>query len=369
MLRTLVLLALVLALSPAEAGPRGKGGPRGPGGGGPPATVVDVADPCPEGCITFGINIHDVNHVGDSADTLLKLIDIFTRAGVKGDFYLTGPMVELYKAERPDVIRRLQTSGMAISYHVRPPHPLVTGFDARLANLSDAEREAMLRDYETYALDRATGELDRTRPGGYTLVRDTFGSAVTVVTPNRDPRTKAAGLRVYRALGAGAVVWYHEEQADLARPITLREGLVVRPSDIGLTRWNDAGGREQFWWNRVSRDATFDPINQLKKRLAGWTGGRGAFITALVHENNFYRSGPEGWTLAYYADKEKTTPLPPPWDITPTEVSSVRPPGEQAAIWKAYEDLVRWSAANLRVVTGADLVKMASPPALAAPAQ
>ncbi|MDP2312194.1 MAG: hypothetical protein Q8P41_04760 [Pseudomonadota bacterium] len=364
MLRTAALLALLVGVALAGDG-RGGGSGKGAKGGGRgdalvPEVVLPVTDPCPGGCISFVVNVHDVNHVGDSADTLLHLVDIYTRQGVKGEFYLTGPMVELYKAQRPDVIERLRSSGMAISYHVRAPHPLVNGFEGKLADLSDAAREALLRDYETYALDRATGELDRTKPGGYALVRDTFGRApITVVTPNRDARNKLAALHVYRSLGARTVVWYHEEQASLEHPITSREGLVVRPSDIGLTRWLDAGGVEQFWWNRVGRDPAFNPTSRLKERLAAWTGPRGAFVTALVHENNFYRAGPEGWTLSYYSGKDKETPLPPPWNLNPKEESRVRSADEQAGIWAAYEELVRWSKGNLRVVTGGEIADMA----------
>ncbi len=363
-----LLLVLPLLLGTATA--REPRGARGPNADAVPEVVVAVADPCPGGCINFVINVHDVNHVDDSADTILHLVDIFSRSGVKGEFYLTGAICELFLAQRPDVVSRLRSSGMTVSYHVRAPHPLVNGFDGKLVG-TDAEREAVLRDYETYALDRRTGELDRTRPGGYTLVRDTFGSAVTVVTPNKDPLNKRAALHVYRSLGARAVVWYHEEGAALAAPLTLREGLVVRPSDIGLTRWLDRGGVEQFWWNRVGRDAAFNPTSRLKERLATWKAGgaRGAFVTSLVHENNFYRFGPEGWTLSYYSGKDKDTPLPPPWNVNPEEVSRVRGKDEQDAIWTAYEDMVRWSKGNLRVVTGTELADMVTtaPAATAGP--
>jgi hypothetical protein len=85
---------------------------------------------------------------------------------VRGDFYLTAPVVESYIRERPDVIERLKNSQMTISYHVRPPHPLYSGFDQRLQGLNDAQLYQTLLDYETYALDLSTGDLDRSRPGG-----------------------------------------------------------------------------------------------------------------------------------------------------------------------------------------------------------
>ena len=33
-------------------------------------------DPCPGGCITFAVNVHDVDHVSESADTVMHAIDI-----------------------------------------------------------------------------------------------------------------------------------------------------------------------------------------------------------------------------------------------------------------------------------------------------
>ena len=88
------------------------------------------------GYITFVVNVHDFVNVDESADTLLRLIGIFERYGVRGDFYLTGPQVYAYLEHRPDVIARLKDSGMTISYHVRPPHPAIPGFDRVLSGLS-----------------------------------------------------------------------------------------------------------------------------------------------------------------------------------------------------------------------------------------
>lgn len=73
--------------------------------------------------ITFAINVHDFVNVDESADTVLRLIDLFEKYGVRGDFYLTGPQVWAYLEAHPEVIERLVESGMTISYHVRPPLP------------------------------------------------------------------------------------------------------------------------------------------------------------------------------------------------------------------------------------------------------
>jgi hypothetical protein len=55
----------------------------------------------------------------------------------------------------------------------------------------------------------------------------------------------------------------------------------------------------------------------------------------------------------------KGPPLSPPFKLDAPDVSRPRPKAEQEKIWKAYEDLVAWSGANLRVVTSKELVRMA----------
>jgi hypothetical protein len=72
--------------------------------------------------ITFVINVHDFGRVDKSADTILRLVELFAKYKVKGDFYLTAPVVEAYAGTRPEVIKRLRDTGMTISYHFRPPH-------------------------------------------------------------------------------------------------------------------------------------------------------------------------------------------------------------------------------------------------------
>lgn len=326
----------------------------------PTAKSPTPEDPCPGGCITFVVNVHDVDHISESADTLLHAIDIYTSHGVKGEFYLTGAMVEHYVKERPDVIARLKATGMTVSYHLRPPHPLYAGFDSRLKSLSDADLATTLQDYETYAINRTTGELDRTRPGGYALVRDTFGSSpVTVSAMTSDPRLRKAALSLYRSMGARAAIFYHEQGAPVQYPLETREGLVVRPSDFSVTRWDDGRGHSPFWWSRVLRDPAYNPLDHLQSKLGEWTAPRGAFVTVLMHENDFMRADAPQWTYAYYPNGDgKAGALAPPWTVDRADPTRTRSPEERAAIWSAYDELVSWSSTHLHVVTDADIVGM-----------
>jgi peptidoglycan/xylan/chitin deacetylase (PgdA/CDA1 family) len=324
-----------------------------------PGTAADV----PRGYITFVINVHDTRHVGESAETVRRAIGIFRKFGVRGDFYLTAPMVERYAAERPDVIAILKETRQTVSYHVRPPHPIYADFEGPLRGLDEKALAAALRDYETFRLDPATGGLDRTAPGGYAYVAKVFGSApVAVGAPTGDPRVRRAALVLYRDLGARAVVQYHESGTDPERPFERIEGLLARPSDFSITRWALAGEPvESFWWNRLDgpQAADYNPAARLKSQLAAWKGGRPPFITALIHESDFARGGPVSWSSIYYAGENPRVPRVPPFRLDAPDPSRPRAEAERERIWQAYEEMVALAAANLRVVTSEDIVAMA----------
>ena len=316
------------------------------------------------GYMTFAVNIHDWAHPDESADTILKLIGLFRGAGVKGDFYFTAPLLEVYAAKRPDVLTALQTSGMTVSYHVRPPSPLYTGFDASLRELSDAALARAVRDNETYALDLRTGRLDKSRPGGYSYAARILGRPPVVVSPQCGSlRIRNAVEKVYREMGAKMVVLYHETGTKIEDPFEFRNGLLIRPSDFSITRWRLAGESEDsFWWNRVGREggSAFNPLAHLQAELAKWTASRAPFITSLIHENNFVRSGPEAWRAYYFKAPQYRVPARPPYNLNAPDPSRTRPKSERDAIWNAYTAMVKWAAAHLRVVTSEDIVAMAA---------
>lgn len=321
--------------------------------------------------ISFIINVHDWTHPAESADILLKLVDLFEKYGVRGDFYFTAEITRLLAENHPEVIERFRNSNMTISYHVRPPHPLYAGFDERLKELDDATLYQTLLDYETYALNLETGDLDRSRPGGYTYVAQVFGRKPVVASaPSGDRRIKDAAQKVYASLGAQMTLLYHEEGTKLEQPFEYVNGLLVRPSDFSVTRNTLVDGTENFWWNMMTRPHASDyrPLHLLELGLEEWRGrtesssySRAPFITLLIHENNFYRRGAEGWTSIYFAMQggKKGDPLPPPWNLNSPDPSTLRPPEEQAAIWQAYEELVAYAAANLNVVTSEDILELA----------
>ena len=335
--------------------------PRGTAQGEGPAATGATAGCC--GYITFAVNVHDFVNVEESADTVLRLIDLFERYGVRGDFYLTGPQVWAYLEHRPDVIERLAGSGMTISYHVRPPHPAIPGFDHVLSGLSPDEVRGVFRDYETYRLDLETGGLLRDQPGGFTLLTQVFGRP-PVVASVPSPVWRDFILPIYAELGAAMTLIYHETGTDPEKPFAWVHGLLVRPSDFSITRWRAPGTtRENFWWNMISGPLAgyYDPVTHLAEELAAWHYPRPPFITVLIHENNFYRKGYTPWLSIFYRDIKRRIPRRPPYDLDAPDPSVPRPPDEREAIWRAYEALVSYAAENLCVVTSEDIVRMAGP--------
>ncbi|MEW5938057.1 MAG: hypothetical protein AB1750_00230 [Chloroflexota bacterium] len=312
--------------------------------------------------ITFVVNVHDWTHPAESADLLLALVDLFEKYNVRGDFYFTAEITRELAEKRPDVIERFRDSDMTISYHVRPPHPLYPGFDSRLKGLGDADLYQTILDYETYALDLETGELDRTRPGGYAYVAQTFGrNPVAAAAPSADPRIKDAAQRVYASLGAQMTLLYHEEGTKIEQPFEYVNGLLVRPSDFSVTRTTLIDGTENFWWNFMSKPnaADYNPTALLQRQLADWVYDRAPFITSLIHENNYYRSG-EGWSSIYFTmDRgQRDQPIPPPWNLAAPDPSRPRTDEDKAAIFAAYEELVAYASANLTVVTSEDILAL-----------
>jgi len=328
----------------------------------PAAALRPTGEPS-KAYVTFAVNTHDWAHVDSSADTILRLIKIFQKNKVRGDFYLTAQITERYAEQRPDVIKALVAGNMTISYHVRPPHPTYIGFDQRLKGLDEKTLVQTLRDYETYRLNLATGDLQRDRSGGYAFVAKTFGKPPVCVSPQTgDMRIKNAVDAVYREMGAKMVLLYHESGTLPDKPLEYHDGLVVRPSDFSITRWALEGEPvASFWWNRLDgpNAAAFHPTEWLKSQLAEWRTPRPPFVTALIHENNFYRRGPEAWTSVYYSDAKTRRPLRPPHNLNAPDESKPRTAEEAEKIWRAYENLVAYAADNLRVVTSEDIVKLA----------
>ncbi len=316
----------------------------------------------PEAYVNFVINVHDFVNLDESASIVTRLVDLFERYGVRGEFYVTAPMIHHYSEHHPEVIAKLKNSDQTISYHHRAPHPATPLFGDRLKRMKGTALAQELRNYETYRLDQATGELITDEWGGYSYVKQALGRAPVVASQSQEG-FRPAGLALFAELGAQATVVYHEEETDLNEPYKYAYGLLERPSDLGLTSWSTKPGEKPaFWWNMLDRPGgtSQTPKARLQTQLASWSGDRPPFVTALIHENNFYRRGATPWAQIYYEDRDKTKALRAPYDLDSKDASRARAQGNKDAIWAAYEEVVAYAAKNLQVVTSEDIVALAA---------
>lgn len=326
-----------------------------PGSGGPSGAV--------KAYVNFVINVQNFRYLDGSADTVIKLVNIFNKYGVKGDFYLTGNMAALYKASRTDAITKLKTQG--ICYHQRPPHPLFNGFDSRFTGAKSSELPGLIEQAETQALDMSTGEFSSKSSGGFKLVKEALGKApACVAMPSEESTIKQAACEYYKSQGAKGVVWYHGEKSLGSAPYQYQYGLLARPSEIVIDKWKASGeSSETLWWNRYTSGypaADGKPHKRLEQRVMNWQGKRAPFVACLIHENNVQRDGSDPWLYTFWKDKEKENPRTPPYNLDAEDPSSRRSDEEQTRILQAYENMVEFAATNYKVVTMADIVEMAS---------
>lgn len=331
-----------------------------------PAEVIPQPTPTedidPQGFITFVVKVSDFVHLNDSAETLLQLIDIFEAQGVRAEFYLTGPMLRLFAQQHLELVQRFSDSRMTISYHVQPPHPFVPGFQAPLQGLPVNVTEDTIREYESAALDLTTGSLQEVNPGGYGYLTEVFGNPpVTVSIP--DTSMRGFALPIFQQLGAKMVVLKEGERSDPDQPYHQEYGMWVRPADIHISHWPTVGiDASMAWWDMLATEsaASYQPVSRLQEELVSWGDERLPFVVVSIDAYNFYREGPPPWTMIYYQAPGSTQPNSPPYDLEAPDLTSPRSPENQIAVWEAYSAMVEWAAKYMQVVTGDDIVNMAT---------
>lgn len=315
----------------------------------------------PLGHVTFVVKVSDFVNLTDSAATLLELVDLFDRFQIKAEFYLTGPMTHAYLQSHPEVIQRLKESGMTISYHVQPPHPLVPGFHSPIQISAVNLKQARIADYESQRLDLSTGSLMESEPGGYQHLSQTFERPPSAVSIPNDP-VKGFALPQFAGFGAKMVVLYNEPGADAEQPFQQQYSMWVRPVDIQISHWPAPGiDASMAWWDMLATDyaAAYQPAMRLQSEVETWNAERLPFILVTIDEYNFYREGSAPWTLIYYRDPSMTQANSPPFNLGAPDLSSPRSQENQAQVWAAYAAMVEWVATHAQVVTSTDIVAMA----------
>ena len=314
---------------------------------------------------SFVINTHDWVNPSQSADTLLRLVGIFEKYKVRGEFYFTAPVVDAYVAQRPDVIARFKSSNMTISYHIRAPHALYQGFQAPLQGKTGSALSAILKDYETYKLNLTDASLDKTKSGGFKRVAEAFDKkpfTISVSNVGPDDAIQASAMDVYQGIGAKGAIVFHTGGTDPKDPLTTEHGLLVRPSDLGVSDFK-VGNDTDYWWYRLidpSVAAQWEPLTNMQSQLGAWTDKRKPFVAVLIHENNFKRTGSEPFNSIYHVmDGQYPKGVKPsPWDLSTPDVTTSLTSEQSEAIFAAYERMVAWASQHTRVVTMEDIAVM-----------
>lgn len=325
-----------------------------------PAQTADsiTSSSLPRAYAIFSIRVQDWVHFSESADTVLRLVGIFSRNKARADFLIAGQVADKYARARPDVITALRDSNMTIGYHILPPHPACAGFDQALVNLGDPELAEVLPRIERFGLDPATGAIDSKRPGGYALVSSLFERPPVTVWPLTGGRRIHTSLcNLYEQFGTRMLIMQSVAIQEARSAYVFCNNMLIRPNNIQLTPWLAKGETAaNAWWDHAGEPA-FNPIEKIRNLLPTWKGGHPPYIVCEMDENVFVRRGPVAWTPYYYEFLNR--PLKPPYNMQAADPSSPRTKEEQAAIWQAYEELVAYAVKNFKVVTSEDILRTA----------
>ncbi|MCD4749418.1 MAG: hypothetical protein K8R59_08585, partial [Thermoanaerobaculales bacterium] len=331
-------------------------------------TVID-GPPQPEQkahWVTFAVNCHDWVNPIESADTIEFVLDTLEEFGARGDFYVTASVVAAWEAEAPELIERLRDSEHTISYHARPPHPVA------FSPTRDQLDTVALADFETYRQNLSTGELDLSRPGGYTYVSQVFGRGphgTGLAYDNIDLSRRFA--RITAAHGARVAVFSHGPASHLTGYDNLaipEQGMYPRPNDFFVARVDQDGypGDGDFWWNRIAQEQ-LTVVDLTTAFRNGYLNGDPSapnepdFAVVVIHENNFYMTGAP-WKPVYYEDPDATIPKPAPWDLNATASwVTARSADEIQRIRTAFRALVETAALsdNAAIVTSEEISVLA----------
>jgi hypothetical protein len=331
--------------------------------------------------VNFAINCHDWLDPDMSSAAVLRVARQFAKHKLRADFYVTESLARAWAEKAPGTIPELKKLGMEFGYHHRPPHPL--WYDSpecrRILALPPEEAYRELERFETFRLDLETGRVDESAKGGYAGTAELVGSKPLVLGAGATaPHVVAWDREILVRMGARAAKAWHGG-GNPEYPLIWWQGLLARPSDFSVVRVPPnskqraaniqvlprgvAEGEEagNFWW-----DVTDDPEAQehapgkyLLRKVESLPAGRIAFVTCLIHEDNWYKQG-TSWNGTYFEDRGRKQPRTPPYKPEPRRMVRVRSQEDQDRIWNWWDGLVEAAARDrrVRVVIARDLLGM-----------
>ncbi|MFH0818454.1 MAG: hypothetical protein V1898_00480 [Patescibacteria group bacterium] len=287
--------------------------------------------------LMFTLNVHDWVFPDKSADAVIKTINLHEKYNVPLDIYLDDQVMQVYLADYPEVIEKIKSSSLvAVSYHVRAPHPMSSGFTFLLKDRNQ------LIDYEEHALNLETGQYIESKPGGYQLIKDTFGYAPLAVGVTKNDVEK-----VYADKGATFKI-IHGQEIKLGDK---SDYLYYRPENVEI-KWYEQN--RAYMHNDITAQELI--ANSIGNQKRG-----GLFINIKMHENNYYTEDTPFWPV-YWQDSQKTLPLQPPYDTSAGQKQiRIRPADYTQSMWEFYENALQYASENLdqfELVNNKDLLDL-----------
>jgi hypothetical protein len=140
------------------------------------AALAGTATAAPRYLVVF----HNLNSFTDPADQDMAVEAykgfeaVARRNGVTIQPYFTGLSFEMYLRKAPELMEELRNSGRDWNHHGanRPPRPIPMD---RVRGKTWADAVRAIEDYEQYALDAVSGQLDPSQPGGLKRMTAWFG--------------------------------------------------------------------------------------------------------------------------------------------------------------------------------------------------
>jgi hypothetical protein len=290
--------------------------------------------------VNFALNVHDWVFPEQSADAVLKTIEIHERYNVPVDIFVDDQVFQIYVEEYPEVIQKLKSSSVVtVCYHIRPPTPTYSHFDIfDLSTKTEDELYDILLEYEEHAINLETA-LPEEKAGGYEFVKDTIGYApVTVSLLFNTDTEKKVMAQIYKEKGAKLGIIH-------GKTIKSRQtlyGMLLRPEDIEIK-----------WYEQLYRymNGLVTAESYLTSQIEQAGNGPGLFVNLKMHENNYYTSGTT-FDPVYILNANRETPQDPPYDLSLGEKNAEYKTAEETeALWQWYEDGVAYVAEHPELYT------------------
>lgn len=336
----------------------------------------------------FVVNCHDFTNVDESVRVLNRLRDIFTKYGVKADFYFIDQLVQRISWKYPTFFADLKAAGMGVGMHHRAPHPV----DFRSSTQSGLERMpwdnllAEVTKWETQRLNITTQTAPLSNVGGITLLKQLWGDTPTIMSEGGGDgidRLPNAIITAAKTQGMRTILGgHHESGSDNDYPIVWSQGMVARVVDSSITRWSRSGKNtagscggtvtqdtQVFWWEAIgtSNESLYLPYKRIADQMQTVSKSRLTYYNAILHETDFHYTLPP-WRAIYFSDSCSAQTRTAPFDTT--RANAERWGAEtpwiayalattEESMWRKYDSLVATVAQhpNIRTMRVKDLLE------------